>query len=408
MIPCKRLDIGWGDLAFGLVQCLVKDERRAIYAACQQRTPAPDQAQFFLSVRSGFDLYLRVAQFAPGSQVLVPAITIPDMLQILKAHALVPVPVDLDPESLWPDLDSLEKGRTEKTVGLLVTHLFGARMPMEALVDFVCRHGLVLMEDCAQAYWGDGFTGHPASQVRMFSFGPIKHNTALGGSLFFVGDPVLRKKMHALHGGYPVQSRRQYFRRLVKYGLVSLFNRPWPYTALCALCRLVGLSHDSMTYRLTRGFIGGELLEKIRQQPCRALLALLARRLGSDALARTQRRRQVAAAFRSSIPDHCCPGHGGDHSHWLFAVRVDRAEALCQRLWQAGFDAHLWPPSLCLVPPVEDLREQVPVKALVLERQLLFLPVYGEVGPCRLEQLGRIVRQYAARACDTALPHVRL
>src|SRR5690606_37140318 len=53
-----------------------------------------------LSVRTGFDLLLQALQLPPGSEVLLSAITIADMARIIQAHGLVPVPVDLDPETL--------------------------------------------------------------------------------------------------------------------------------------------------------------------------------------------------------------------------------------------------------------------------------------------------------------------
>ncbi|MDE2886853.1 MAG: DegT/DnrJ/EryC1/StrS family aminotransferase [Gemmatimonadota bacterium] len=394
MIPRKRLDIGWRDLLFGMRRCLSGDRREEGHAACRESTGDPDEAVFFLSLRSGFDACLREARFPRGSHILVSAITIPDIIEIIRSHGLVPVPVDLDPLTLEPDPDSLNSGLTSRTVALLATHLFGARISMDPLVRFARMHGLLLFEDCAQAHWGDGFTGHPDSDVRMFSFGPIKYHTALGGGLLFVGDPVLRGRIRRLHSSYPVQSKGWFFLRLAKYGVVLLLNRPGPYTLLCAACRLLGRSHDAVGYRATRGFRGLELLRKIRRQPCGALLDLLSRRLHSNAL-RSVGCRPEALAFHRSIPDLCYPGRSADHSYWLFVVRVGNAADLCRRLWDAGIDAHLWPPSLCVVKPVRDLPGQAPTSAIALGPQLLFLPVYPQVGRIRLAHLSRIVRQRA-------------
>jgi dTDP-4-amino-4,6-dideoxygalactose transaminase len=394
MIPRKRLDIGWRDLLFGMNQCLARDRRAEAHTACRESTGDPDDALFFLSLRSGFDAYLQAARFPRGSHILVSAITIPDMLEIIRSHGLVPVPVDLDPLTLAPDPESLESGVTPRAVALLATHLFGARIPMDPLVSFARRHGLVLLEDCAQAFWGDGFTGHPGSHVRMFSFGPIKYNTALGGGLLFVGDPVLRDRVRRLHNDYPVQSKGRFFVRLAKYGVVLLLNRPGPYTLLCAACRLLGRSHDTVSYRAIRGFRGVELLEKIRRQPCGALLSLLSRRLRSNALERTGSRPE-AMAFHRSVPDLCYPGNGAEHTYWLFVVRVGNAADLCRRLWDAGLDGHLWPPSLCVVRPDRDLPGKLPLCVDVLQRQLLFLPVYPQAGRVRLQQLSRVVRRWA-------------
>lgn len=393
MIPRKRLDIGWRDLLFGMGQCLSGDRRAKGHAACRESIGNPDEALFFLSLRSGFDAVLQAARFPRGSHVLVSAVTIPDILEIIRSHGLVPVPVDLDPQTLEPDPDSLNNGLTPKAVALLATHLFGARISMDPLVGFARKHGLVLFEDCAQAYRGDDFTGHPESHVRMFSFGPIKYNTALGGGLLFVRDPDLRGEVGRLHRSYPVQGKARFFIRLVKYGVVLLLNRPGPYTLLCAACRLLGLSHDAVSYRATRGFRGLELLKKIRRQPCGALLHLLSRRLRSNALERTGCRTE-ATAFHRSIPELCYPGRHADHSYWLFVVRAGNAADLCRKLWDAGFDAHLWPPSLCVVPPNRNLPDQAPTCVLAMWPQLLFLPVYPLVGRVRARRLSRIVGKW--------------
>jgi perosamine synthetase len=394
MIPRKRLDIGWRDLLFGMVKCLPSGNWEEIYTACKNCTASPDSAVFLLSVRSGFDAILRALELPRGGQILVHAITIPDVLAILKAHGLVPVPVDLDPETLCPDLDSLEKGIRTETVGILVTHLFGGRVPMDSIVQFAEMHGLFVFEDCAQGYWGDDFIGHPESDVCMFSFGPIKHNTSLGGALFFVRDVGLLYKVNLLYASYPVQSRWQFFRRLTKYWIVTFLNRPWAYTALCAGTHLIGKSHDAIPYLATRGFAGAGLFQKIRKQPSYPLLALMLRRLKSDAMARMARRRRVAEAFRKRIPGVCCPGHGEHHSYWLFPIRVWNAEELCQQLWVAGFDAHLWPVSLCIVPSVAGMKDVIPKNALTLRQQLLFLPVYPDIGEPYLDRLARIIRQF--------------
>ena len=136
------------------------------------------------------------------------------------------------------------------------------------------------------------------------------------------------------------------------------------------------------------------ILRLPRKQPSYPLLALMLRRLKSNAMVRTKMRRRVVEAFRKCIPEVCCPGHGEDHSYWLFAVRISNAEALCKRLWEAGLDAHLWPVSLCVVPPVASIKDAIPKNALALRHRLLFLPVYPDIEALHLNRLARIVRQF--------------
>ena len=168
MIPRKRLDIDWCDLLFGMAQCFRKSNRTAIDSACKNATPAPNEAICFLSVRSGFDLLLRVLQFPKGSEILISAITIPDIITILKAHHLVPVPIDLHPDTLDPDPSDLETKITPRTVAIMVTHLFGGRIPLDEFAHCAKLHDLMLFEDCAQGYWGDTYAWHAQTNILPF------------------------------------------------------------------------------------------------------------------------------------------------------------------------------------------------------------------------------------------------
>ena len=61
-----------------------------------------------LSVRTGFDLLLRTLNLPHGTRVLMTSVTIRDMYKIVVAHGLVPVPVDLDPDTLAPKPGALQ------------------------------------------------------------------------------------------------------------------------------------------------------------------------------------------------------------------------------------------------------------------------------------------------------------
>ena len=133
------------------------------------------------------------------------------MLRIIRDHGLVPVPVDIDVEHLAVDPASLERGLSPRTRAVLVAHLFGTRQPLDAVVRFARQHKLLVIEDCAQAFVGTGFTGHPEASVSMFSFGPIKTATALGGGLLLVRDPAVLATMRRLLAAEPLQTPRGVF-----------------------------------------------------------------------------------------------------------------------------------------------------------------------------------------------------
>src|SRR5262245_32211799 len=120
MWPRKQLDIGWSDLAFGLSQILAPQDPPDTNAVVGADWIPSDQAIITLSVRSGWDLFLKAHGFAPGDEIIVSAVTIPDMVRIIEHHNLVPVPVAVDAYRLEPSIDEIERAITPRTRAILV------------------------------------------------------------------------------------------------------------------------------------------------------------------------------------------------------------------------------------------------------------------------------------------------
>ncbi len=157
----KRIDIGWRDLLCGLWWTIRPGRPQQ---NCDPSAAGPftsDEAVTALSVRSGFDQLLRSLALPPGSEVIMSAVTIQDMARIIQAHDLVPVPVDLEPSTMLPLADDVEKLITPRTRVMLVAHLFGAIHEVESLVQMAHQHDLLFVEDCAQAFAGAEYPGHP-------------------------------------------------------------------------------------------------------------------------------------------------------------------------------------------------------------------------------------------------------
>ena len=91
-----RLDAGWLDLFSGLIDCVMPVKRSTALAAAAQSWSRKEDFLITLSVRSAFDLAPRAIQLPVGSEVLLSALTVPDMVRIVHLHGLVPVPVDTD------------------------------------------------------------------------------------------------------------------------------------------------------------------------------------------------------------------------------------------------------------------------------------------------------------------------
>jgi perosamine synthetase len=389
----KRLDIAWSDLGSALRDCLTCWDRTTLAENVEDLWSPPGDALACLSVRSGFDLWLKALNLPQGSEVLVSAITIRDMVRIIEEHGLVPVPVDLNPDDLSVDLDSLEHAITPRSRVILVAHLFGTRQPLDSLVEIAQRHDLLIAEDCAQAFAGRQFTGHPQVDVSMFSFGPIKTATALAGALLNVRDSVLLERMRRLQADYPVQPRGVFAKRVFKYGLMK-FMSSWPmFGALVACLKFVGRDPDRFVASAVRGFPGPEFFTLIRRRPSAPLLSLLFRRIAyfhrRALLRRTERGDRLLFLLRGAAR---CPGASSEiHSYWVFPVLAEDGPRLIRHLQHAGFDASA-AHSLSVVQPPADRPEQRAVQAEWLLPRIVHLPCYREMPDHELRRLAEEAR----------------
>lgn len=142
-------------------------------------------ATSFVGVASGLDaLFLSLHSYGweKGSEVIVPSNTyIATILAILHA-GLVPVLIEPEIETYNIDPEAIEFGIGEKTKAILVVHLYGKPCRMDRIVEIANRHGLRVLEDCAQAHgarWDDRIVG-TFGDYGAFSFYPTKNLGALG------------------------------------------------------------------------------------------------------------------------------------------------------------------------------------------------------------------------------------
>jgi len=399
MIPRGQLDIGWSDLASAAFGCLAGADREAKQRDLESLWAPEGDALACLSVRSGLDLLLGTLAYPKGSEVLVSAVTIRDMVKIVEHHGLVPVPVDLDMRTATLKLDALARACSLRTRAILVAHLFGARMPMDAISAFARRHGLLLGEDCAQSFTGMDYRGDPASDVSLFSFGPIKTASALGGALLRIRDEGLRLRMRLRQQGWPVQRRGRFLKRVLRFALVRLALCRAPFTALCAACQLAGRNHDELISHSVRGFSGPDFFASIRRQPSRPLLALLRRRLLRFEATRIARRTATAEAVAGLMAGVPRPGRdAGFHSYWTFPIRSASPDDLVRELWARGFDATRGAWSLCAVPAPAHLPHLAAPEAEAAMREIVYLPVSPRLPRRKLEQLAAATATIVERA----------
>ena len=125
--------------------------------------------------------------------------------EAISAVGATPVFVDVDESTYLINLDQLEAAITPATKALLPVHLFGRPVDMERVCAIAARHGLKVVEDCAQAS-GASWAGRPVGSwgdVGCFSFFPTKNLGGAGdGGAVTCRDQELAQRMRelAVHG----------------------------------------------------------------------------------------------------------------------------------------------------------------------------------------------------------------
>jgi len=151
------------------------------------------------------ELILAGLGIGAGDEVIVPTNTFVATAEAVVTAGARPRFVDVLPDTLLIDPDAVAAAVGPRTAAVLTVHLFGQMADMTALSAVTARHGLVLVEDAAQAH-GARFAGRRAGSwgaAGAFSFYPGKNLGALGdGGAVVSDDPDLIDRIRRLadHG----------------------------------------------------------------------------------------------------------------------------------------------------------------------------------------------------------------
>lgn len=156
------------------------------------------------SATTGLSVALLAAGVGPGDEVIIPALSYTASASAVLLFNSIPVFVDVDPQTFCIDPDQVEKAITAKTKAILVVHLLGAVADMDRLMDIARRHGLKVIEDCAQAI-GASWRGRKVGSIGdagVFSFQQSKNIMTGEGGMITTSDPEVARRCRLIvnHG----------------------------------------------------------------------------------------------------------------------------------------------------------------------------------------------------------------
>lgn len=143
----------------------------------------------------------------PGDEIITTSITDMGALTPIVYQGAIPVFCDVDPKTYNVTAESIEKVISERTKGIIVTHLFGNPCDMHDIMDLAKSKGIPVIEDCAQSFLST-YRG--------------KHIGTLGD----IGAFSLQQGKHITtgEGGIVVSNNDEYARRAFLY-----INKAWGY-----------------------------------------------------------------------------------------------------------------------------------------------------------------------------------
>jgi len=248
--------------------------------------------------------WMELGVFAPGDEVIVPANTYIATMLAITENRLTPVLVEPDAATCNLNARLIEQHLGPRTFAILPVHLYGQTADMTAINLVARKHGLKVLEDCAQAHGARhaGVLAGALGDAAGHSFFPSKNLGALGdGGAVTTDDDALASTLRALRN----------------YGSHRKYEN----------------IHKGVNSRL----------DELQA----ALLRVKLTRVDED----NRRRREIAARYLSEIrhPQIMLPAVGANNEPvWhVFVVRTKAREVLQEHLNKAGISTLIHYP----VPP---------------------------------------------------------
>src|SRR5213593_507953 len=173
---------------------------------------------YAIGVSSGTDallLALMAVGIGPGDEVITTPYSFFATAGAIARLGAIPVFVDIDPATYNIDTSQIRSKVTERTRAIIPVHLYGQMAEMDAVMRVADEHGLVVIEDAAQAI-GAEHKGRRAGSIGhygCFSFFPSKNLGAAGDAGMIVTNDAKRaEKLRCLrsHGSKP-----KYYHKIV-------------------------------------------------------------------------------------------------------------------------------------------------------------------------------------------------
>ena len=266
-----------------------------------------------VGVASGTDavlLALRALGVGPGDEVITVAHTAVATVAAIELAGATPRFVDIDPITYTLDPAQLAAAVTPRTRAIVPVHLYGAPADMDAVLSVARAHGLLVVEDCAQAHGArtQGRMAGTLGDAAAFSFYPTKNLGALGdGGAVATNRPEVAERLRLL---------RQYgWRERYVSDVAGTNSRLDELQAAILRVRLGHLEAENAARRRLAARYDAALaglpiaLPPARPDDCAVYHLYVIRTAARDALAEHLRARGIGTGVHYPVPVHRQPAY---------------------------------------------------------------------------------------------------
>jgi len=370
------------------------------------------------SCRVGLFFVLQSLQLEEGSEVLVTPITIPDIINAIRAAGLKPVFVEMTQDAQNIDTEDLARKITPHSRVLLITYLSGLVPDMERIVSIAASHKLTLLEDISQN-WDATFRGkkigtYGKAAVGSFSLG--KTLSALAGGIVLTNDTGVHEHVRAQSEKLTRPSKKMFLTHLIMHLKVSVATHPIVFSLLTIrvirfLCKknpemiseLQGgkdsVAEDAPYYanpRIIRDELPKEAFTYFTDFQSRIVQTCLKKHTKE-----TKKRRALAEHLtntlsekaRAHIPATVKDSKDAIHWHYPIVVSGD-CQAFQLFLLETGIDSGVYSlPLLSHETAFDEYAEDTPT-AEKIQTHSVFLPIHPSFTNTQMERIAEAVNAY--------------
>ncbi|AMJ62707.1 dTDP-4-amino-4,6-dideoxygalactose transaminase [Bosea sp. PAMC 26642] len=221
------------------------------------------------SCTAALEMAAILADVGPGDEVIMPSFTFVSTANAFVLRGATPVFIDIRPDTLNIDPALIEAAITPRTKVIVAVHYAGVCAEMDAIQNIADRHGLMIIEDAAQALLSSYFD-RPAgslSTISCFSFHETKNLVSGEGGAILINDPKLVERADIIRE--KGTNRTAFRKRTVdKYTWVDIGSSYLPAEIIAAhLWAQFEAGDDTTTMRMNiwnryhQGFQSAELKE---------------------------------------------------------------------------------------------------------------------------------------------------